>query len=164
MKKFFLMRRPGVRPVYLDNDRSVSSFLLGEPIVEIMDDQDEAIIDPLIDEVNKGNKEAVDDLFKVLDRYNHEAALQFLIMIGEEDLASKIQGDDCEKKGLDSDAFKHYLESASRRFKCSMCKVGRYYAEGKGCKKNKEYAKEWLEDAAKQCVKAETYLDKYGLR
>ena len=47
---------------------------------------------------------------------------------------------------------------------CGKCWLGRYYAEGKGCLKDKKLAKKWIKEAAQECSEAEKYLDQYGLR
>ena len=62
-------------------------------------------------------------------------------------------------------AGKSCLENAANDgYTCGKCWLGRYYAEGKGCKKNKVLAKKWLNKAAFICSEAEGYLDQYGLR
>ena len=60
---------------------------------------------------------------------------------------------------------KNYLQKAADNGNaCGKCWLGRYFAEGKGCNKNKILAKKWLNEAGQKCSEADGYLDQYGLR
>ena len=59
---------------------------------------------------------------------------------------------------------KYAKKAAEDGHECGKCWLGRYYAEGKGCTKNKVLAKKWISEAASVCPEAEKYLDQYGLR
>ena len=154
----------GVVPFYLDNDYD-PEHVDEDSIVEINDAKDRAIFDALLDKVNKaGDEDAVQELFNFLDKFNHDAALYFLLHVGHIGEAWKRLGDDFEIGGLDTHAVESYEQAALVGYRCGECKLGRYYAEGKGCKKNLILAKKWLKEAAEECSEAEQYLDQYGLR
>ncbi len=70
--------------------------------------------------------------------------------------------EDAEQEALDFGK-RHIQKAADNGDACGKCWLGRYYAEGKGCKKNKRMAKKWLEEATQECPDAEKYLDQYGL-
>ena len=160
MKKMILMPHRGVKPVIVDDNTKGSLF----PEVEITDDKDEALFFPLIEKVNNGDEDAIPELFRILDKYNHETAIDLLLMLGKRGEAHKLEGDDFEAKGDERNAKRHYKFSAESGYKCGKCKLGRYYAEGKGCTKNMSKAKDWLTQASQECDKVEQYLDQYDLR
>ena len=136
----------------------------GEKEVEITDIQDGLAVEELMPRVQRGDEEALRQLAPIIQKYDSLAAATLLTDAGDLGEAWVVTGDYWDETGQDVDAFKAYKESAKYNHRCGKCKLGRYFALGKGCKKNVRLAKKWLEEAAQVCPDAEKYLDQYGLR
>ena len=135
-----------------------------EQVVEITDQQDNLAVEALMPRVKSGNIDALRQLAPIIRKYDPLAAALLLIRCGYPGDAWVVAGDYWDEEGQEEDAFKAYEESAKCGHPCGKCKLGCYYAQGKGCKKNKKLAKKWIEEAAQVCPDAEKYLDQYGLR
>ena len=132
--------------------------------VEITDCRDERTIQELTMRAKLGDKSAARHLATIIKKYDPLAASRLLTLAGENGEAMEVAGDAWAEQSMEKDAFKAFKESARYNHPCGKCKLGRYYAEGKGCKKNLILAKKWLKEAAEECSEAEQYLDQYGLR
>ena len=71
---------------------------------------------------------------------------------------------DCSNERMMEEGKDYTKKAAEAGDVCGKCLLGRYYAEGKGCKKDRLLAKKYFSEAAVECEDAEGYLDKYGLR
>ena len=137
----------------------------GEDIeVEITDQQDDLAVEALMPRVKSGDIDALRELAPIIEKYDPIAAAMLLFRTGDNGEAWIIAGDYWDEVGQDVDAFKAYTASSKYGHPCGKCKLGCYYAQGIGCKKNKALAKKWLEEATQECPDAEKYLDQYGLR
>ena len=132
--------------------------------VIISDSRDAILARELMEEANHGNHSAARHLAYILEKYDQIAAGNFLIDHGYDGEGWETLGDCFDDESLHSEALELYKESAKTGFPCGMCKLGRYYAEGKGIRKNTRLAKKWLTKAALKCSDAKDYLDQYGLR
>ena len=149
--------------------KTVGRFVItrnnGEKVeVEITDCQDNHDVDALMPRVQSGDDDALRELAPIIQKYDPLAAALLLLQAGDVGEAMVVAGDYFDESGQDVDAFKAFKESAKYGHVCGKCKLGRGYALGFGCKKNKKLAKKWLEEAAQECPDAEDYLDQYGLR
>ena len=113
--------------------------------VEITDCQDNLAVEALMPKVKSGDDDAIRHLASIIKKYDPFAAARLLVRTGDYGEAWEVA----------ADCWDH---------PCGKCKLGRYYAEGKGCKKNKVLAKKWLNEAGQKCSYVEKYLDQYGLR
>lgn len=132
--------------------------------VEITDPQHMLDVEALMPRVQNGDENALRQLAPIIQEYDSSAAARLWLRTGDYGEALLAIGDSWEEQSMEEDAFDAYKESAKYGYACGMCKLGRYYAQGIGCKKNKALAKKWLEEAAQECSDAEKYLDQYGLR
>ena len=132
--------------------------------VKITDSRDSIIAHELMEQANYGNHSAARHLADILKKYDPIAAGNLLIQHGYDGEGWETIGDCLDESSLHHEALDAYKESAKAGFPCGKCKLGCYYAEGKGCKKNRAKAKKWLKEAAQECPDAEKYLDQYGLR
>lgn len=117
--------------------------------------------------VQQGDVDALWDLAEIVEKYDYiVASLIITNSVGDEGAGLCMMGEGFEKDSNVSDtyAFKAFELSAKADNICGMCHLGRCYAEGKGCKKNKILAKKWLTEAATECPDADKYIDQYGLR
>ena len=115
-----------------------------------------------------------DDLYvfgTILRRYNEDVGCGFVLFAADQgsiDACLDIGINQYEHGHSDQDALilgKKYLQKAAAKGSaCGKCWLGSYYAEGKGCKKNKNLAKRWFSEAAAECEYAEGYLEHYGLK
>lgn len=149
--------------------KTVGRFVItrnnGEKVeVEITDCQDNLEVEALMPRVKSGDDDALRELAPIIQKYDPLAAARILATVGDLGEAWEVAGDHWDETGQDVDAFLAYKESAKYGHPCGKCKLGRCYAQGFGCKKNKKLAKKWLEEAAQECSEAEDYLDQYGLR
>ena len=149
--------------------KTVGRFVItrnnGEKVeVEITDCQDNLEVEALMPRVKSGDENALRELAPIIQEYDSAAAARLWLRTGDYGEALLAIGDSWEEQSMEEDAFDAYKESAKYGYACGMCKLGRYYAQGIGCKKNKALAKKWLEEAAQECSDAEKYLDQYGLR
>ena len=135
-----------------------------ERVVEITDPQDNLVVEALMPRVKTGDDDALRQVAPIIRKYDPLAAALLLIRTGDHGEAWAVAGEYWEEQSMEEDAFKAFKESAKYGHSCGKCKLGRYYAEGKGCKKNKVLAKKWLNEAAQECSDVEKYLDQYGLR
>ncbi len=135
-----------------------------EQVVEITDQQDKLAVEALIPKVNSGDDDALRNLAPIILKYNPLAATTLLFQTGHPGDAWLVFGDFYDVLSQQKVAFKGYEEATKYGHNCGKCKLGRYYAQGKGCKKNKALAKKWLEEAAQVCPDAVKYLDQYALR
>ena len=136
-------------------------------LVEITDaaDVERAIV--LKPRVEQGDIEAIGDFADIVRHYDYFVASQIIIYsAGDEGAGLCMMGEGFENDPDvdDSLAFEAYEHSAEADNICGMCHLGRFYAEGKGCKMNLKLAKKWLTEAATECSDADEYLDQYGLR
>lgn len=132
--------------------------------VKITDSRDSIIAHELMEEANNGNHSADRHLADILKKYDQIAAGNLLINYGYAGEGWETIGDCFDEESLHHEALDAYKESAEAGFPCGKCKLGCYYAEGKGCRKNMALAKKWIEEAAQECPDAVKYLDEYGLR
>lgn len=132
--------------------------------VEITDCQDNLALEALMPKVKSGDDDAIRHLTSIIKKYDPFAAARLLVRTGDYGEAWEVAADCWDELAMEKDAFKGYRESAKYDHPCGKCKLGRYYAEGKGCKKNKVLAKKWLNEAGQKCSYVEKYLDQYGLR
>ena len=135
-----------------------------EKEVEITDIQDGLAVEELMPRVQSGDEDALHQLAPIIQKYDPLAAATLLTDAGDLGEALEVVGDYWDEEGQDVDAFEAYKESAKCGHVCGKCKLGCYYAQGIGCKKNRALAKKWLEEATQECPDAEKYLDQYGLR
>lgn len=115
-----------------------------------------------------------DDIYQfgtILRQYDEEVGCGFVLFAADQgsiNACLDIGINQYELKKPNQDALKlgkKYLQKAADRGDaCAKCWLGSYYAEGKGCAKNKILAKKWFNEAAQECSEAEGYLDQYGLR
>ena len=113
-----------------------------------------------------------DDIYRagrLLHSYDEEAGanlISFAAELGSNEACLLIgrAAFDCVETNILSVGKSCLEKAANNGCACSKCWLGRYYAEGKGCKKNKVLAKKWLNEAAFICSDAEEFLDHYGLR
>ena len=133
-------------------------------VVEITDLEDGPVVEALMPKLNNGDEDALRQLAPIIRKYNKFASAVLLFRAGDSDEAWLDAGDYWEEEAMEKDAFKGYKKAAQYGHPCGKCKLGRYYAEGKGCKKNRAMAKKWLNEAAQECSDAEEFLDQYGLR
>lgn len=114
-----------------------------------------------------------DQLFifgNIVGRYNSELGTDLIIEAAKEGSiqACVLLGREIFVAGggerMMEEGKKYAKKAAEDGHECGKCWLGRYYAEGKGCKKNKILAKKWISEAASVCPEAEKYLDQYGLR
>jgi len=137
----------------------------GEDIeVIITDCRDNLMVSKLVEEAKAGDKNARRYLASIIRKYDWLAAARLLCLDREDGEAWVLIGDVFQQRGENVDARKAYVKAAKYDYPCGKCKLGRYYAEGKGCKKNKILAEKWISEAAKDCGSAIKYLDQYGLR
>ena len=101
------------------------------------------------------------ELVKILRKYDIDETTRMLRFLGDEGLALEMIGD--SSKDLVK-AKQAYEDSAMCGNPCGGCKVGRCYAEGRGCSQDRQLARQYLETVAKICSEAEQFLDWYGLR
>ena len=149
--------------------RTVGRFVIpgsdgDDQVVEITDPQHILDVEELMPRVKNGDENAIRQLAPIIQEYDPLAAAMLLLRIGDQGDAFVVAGDYWDEVGQEVDAFKAYKESAKYGHPCGKCKLGCYYAQGIGCKKNKILAKKWLEEAAQECPDAEDYLDQYDLR
>ena len=165
MSKFFVVKHPDgkVGPWYLPDDYD-RDLVPEEIVIEIKDSQEKALLDSMFDKLNGGDENVYRDILKILDKYGHDAAKQFMYSIDKVGEFEKLDGDKYDTAGFFEDAIRYYIKSANLGDKCGKCKLGQYYAEGKACKKDRKKAKQMLKEAAQECQKVKKYLDKYGLR
>lgn len=135
-----------------------------DQVVVITDPQDILEVEALMPKVKSGDEDALRKLAPIIQEYDSAAAARLWLRTRDYGEALLAIGDSWEEQSMEEDAFDAYKESAKYGYACGMCKLGRYYAQGIGCKKNKKLAKKWLEEAAQECSDAEKYLDQYGLR
>lgn len=135
-----------------------------EQVVEITDQQDNLAIEALMPRVKSGDDDALRELAPIIQKYDPFAAALLLIRSGYPGDAWVVASDYWDEHSQEEDAFKGYKEAAKYGHPCGKCKLGCYYAQGKGCRKNKRLAKKWIEEAAQVCPDAVKYLDQYGLR
>ena len=135
-----------------------------EQVVEITDQQDGLAVEALMPRVKSGDDDALRELAPIILKYNPLAATTLLFKTGHPGDAWLVFGDFYDVLSQQKVAFKGYEEATKYGHNCGKCKLGRYYAQGKGCKKNKALAKKWLEEAAQVCPDAVKYLDQYALR
>lgn len=133
-------------------------------VVEITDPVDNLAVEALMPGVKNGDNDALRQLAPIIRKYNQFASALLLLRTGDYGDAWLVAGDYWEEESMEEDAFQAFKVSAECGHPCGKCKLGRYYAEGKGYKKNKILAKKWLKEAAQECSDAEKYLDQYGLR
>ena len=57
-----------------------------------------------------------------------------------------------------------YLKAIKNGNFCGLCKLGRCYAEGKGCRQNNNLARRSLMQVSRECIDADHFLDWYDLR
>ena len=132
--------------------------------VKITDCRDNLVVSKLIEDAKAGDKNARRYLASIIGKYDWLASARLLILDGEEGEAWNLVGDIFHGRGEYVDARKAYKDAAQNNNPCGKCKLGRYYAEGKGCRKNKILAKKWISEASDDCESASKYLDLYGLR
>ena len=132
--------------------------------VEITDCQDNLAVEKLMPRAKTGDDSAIRHLASIIKKYDPFATARLLLRTGDYGEAWEVAADCWDELAMEEDAFRGYRESAKYDHPCGKCKLGCYYAQGKGCKKNKALAKKWLEEAAQMCPDAEKYLDQYGLR
>ena len=135
-----------------------------DKVVEITDPQDMLAVEALMPMVKSGDDDALRELVPIIKKYDLSAAALLLLRTGDDGEAWEVAGEYFDESGQEVDAFKAYKESAQYGHPCGKCKLGRCYAQGFGCKKNKKLAKKWLEEAAQECPDAGDYLDQYRLR
>ena len=135
-----------------------------EQVVEITDPKDCHAVEALMPRVITGDNDALRQLAPIIRKYDPIAAALLLLRIGEHGDAWLVAGEYWGEQSMEKDAFKAFKESAKYGHPCGKCKLGRYYAEGKGCDKNRALAEKWLKEAVSVCPDAEKYLDQYGLR
>ena len=168
--KFGLVMQPsGVGGSASGKSEEVGRFVItgsdgDELVVEIADPQDILEVEALMPKEKSGDENAIYQLAYIIQKYDSLAAARLLLRTGDYGEAFAFFGDYCEEQSQEKEAFKAYKESAKYGCPCGMCKLGRYYAEGKVCKKNKTLAKKLINEAAQECSDAEKYLDEYGLR
>lgn len=133
-------------------------------VVEITDPQDNLSVKALIPRVKSGDDDAIRQIAPIIHKYNSLASAMLLFKTGDYGDGWLALGEYYDKQSMEKDAFKGYKKAAQYGHPCGMCKLGRYYAEGKGCKKDRKKAKQMLKEAAQVCPDAEKYLDQYGLR
>lgn len=132
--------------------------------VRIKDPEDATILPELMKEANNGSRIAAHKLARIISNYDSLAAGSIFLGHGFTGEGWESIGDGFDDHSVYDKAIDAYKKSAEARHYCGKCKLGRYYAEGKGCKKNMILAKKWLKEAAEECSDAEKYLDQYGLR
>ena len=140
----------------------------GKPIfAEITQKADVEKAKRLKTRVEQGDIDAIWELAEIVENYDYYvASLIIMYSVGDEGAGLCMIGEGFEKdpKVSNTLAFQAYELSAKADNICGMCHLGRYYAEGKGCTKNKILAKKWLTEAATGCPDADKYIDQYGLR
>lgn len=140
--------------------------------IPISNPEDSRLIQELLPKAIAGDLKATEKLAAVIKPYSPEVAKELLESIGKYDNESDpliVQGDELIEGGEYTPpdmttALEKYRQSAKNGNPCGMCRLGRSYAEGRGCYKNPKLAKYWLEKAAAQCEEADEYLDIYKLR
>ncbi len=105
--------------------------------------------------------DVVRQLAHLLRLYDLNETLRFLEFTKSYGIIWEIRGD------VSKDHFKAkeaYEKSSQNDWLCGNCKLGRCYAEGRGCQKDITLAKKYLKAATAICSEAEQFLDWYGLR
>ena len=107
--------------------------------------------------------EAIAQLVRILRRYDYNETIKMLKHIDEKGLMWEVIGDSNlssnPKKAVDA-----YLKAFKNGDFCGLCKLGRCYAEGRGCLQDKTLARKRLMQVSCECIDADHYLDWYGLR
>ena len=132
--------------------------------VTITDPKDADRIPKIMEKVNNGSDSAAYQLAGIIKKYDQIAAGSILLGHGYTGEGWEAIGNGFDELSVHDEAINAYKLSAVAGHLCGKCKLGQYYAEGKGCNKNLELAKLLLEEAATQCDSAEEILDQYGLR
>lgn len=109
------------------------------------------------------NKKSFGQLVRILRRYDFEETIKMLRHIDEKGLMWEVIGDSC----LSSDpttAMQAYDKAIMEGNNCGLCKLGRCYAEGRGCEQDLSAARDCFWAVSEECYEAYHFLDWYGLR
>ena len=109
------------------------------------------------------NMNSFRQLVRILRRYDFEETIKMLKHIDEKGLIWEVIGDsycntDPEK------AMQAYDKATMEGNNCGLCKLGRCYAEGRGCEQDLSAAKGCFLAVSEDCLEAYHFLDWYGLR
>ena len=132
----------------------------------VPDSRDKTLIEDMVSSIasngwNNTHIDTVRQLFQLLQKYDINETIRFLEHIQLYGIMWEIRGDTSK----DLVAAKDYYEKSSQeKWLCGTCKLGRCYAEGRGCQKNLVKAEQYLEAVVVDCPEAEQFLDWYGLR
>ena len=109
------------------------------------------------------NKKSFDQLVRILRRYDLEETIKMLKHIDEKGLMWEVIGDSYLSSNPTT-AMHAYDKAIMEGNNCGLCKLGRCYAEGRGCEQDLSAARECFWDVSEECYEAYHFLDWYGLR